>query len=124
MKTRTVCAAMLLMLAGCVTKPIDPTPATVAAGVKPGDAIQLVTQSGSDGRYRVLGVDSAGLRVEPQADGGKQAPVQSIPYTDIREVTVTRLNTKAIGTGLTVAAAVTTVLMIWAAEYVGAVVCC
>jgi hypothetical protein len=125
MNIRTVFTALFLvvMLGGCVSHPVAPTPATIAAGVKPGDSIEVVIHDGSEARYRVVQVGSEALRVQPQ-QGGKPASVQSIPYGDIRELTVNRLNTTAIGNGLAVAAAATTVLVIWAMEHMGAVACC
>ena len=125
MNIRTVLTALFLVvtLGGCASHPVAPTPSTIAAGVKPGDTVEVVLHDGSRGRYRVVDVGSEALRVQPQ-DGGKPVSDQSIPYGEMRELTVTRLNLTAIGNGLAVAAVASTVLMIWAMEHLGAVACC
>ena len=102
MRTRVLSAATLLtvLLAGCVTQPVAPTAAAIAAEVKPGDRIRLVTRAGSEGEYRVVRVDSEGLvRTSPPDGDGRMDPEQSIAFSDIRELTVTRPDKKAIGTG-------------------------
>jgi hypothetical protein len=107
MRTCVLCTATLLaLLAGCVSQPVAPTPATIAAEVKPGDRIRLVTRGGSEGEYRVFRVDPQSLYVQPTGRGDHMDPKQSIAYSDIRELTVTRANRTAIGTGLGVAAVI------------------
>ena len=107
MRTCVLCTATLLaLLAGCVSQPVAPTPATIAAEVKPGDRIRLVTRGGLEGEYRVVRVDPQSLYVQPTGRQDHTDPKQSIAYSDIRELTVTRPDKKAIGTGLGVAAAI------------------
>ena len=108
MRTRVLSAATLLtvLLAGCVTQPVAPTAAGIAAEVKPGETVRLVTRDGSEGEYRVVRVDPKALYVKPRGRDGRKDPEQSIAYGDIRDLTVTRPNTKAIGTGLGVAAVI------------------
>ena len=122
MKTRAV-VLLMVILAGCVSQPIAPTRSTIAARVKPGDAVELVTADGSKGQYRVVAVGSDALRVQPQAHGAS-APEKSIPYGEISEFNVTRLNTEAIGAGLTAASVVVGLSLIWALPNLGAMGCC
>jgi hypothetical protein len=128
MRTRVLSAATLLtvLLAGCVTQPVAPTAAAIAAEVKPGDRIRLVTQAGSEGEYSVVRVDPSALYVKPSGRDGRKDPEQSIAYSDIREVTVTRPNKKAIGTGLGVAAVIVGAAMLSAAmeQAAAAALCC
>ncbi len=129
MKSRIVCIVTLLtvLLAGCVSQPIAPTPATIAAEVKPGDRIHLVTRSGSEDDYRVVRVDREALYVQPRGRERPKQPEQSIPYKDIGGVTVTRANKTAINAGLAVAAIVTGVAFVEAAmegAAAGALACC
>jgi hypothetical protein len=107
MRTCVLCTATLLtLLAGCVSQPVAPTPATIAAEVKPGDRIRLITRGGLEGEYRVVRVDPQSLYVQPTGRQDYMDPKQSIAYSDIRELTVTRPNKTAIGTGLGVAAVI------------------
>ena len=108
MRTRVLCTATLLtvMLGACVTQPVAPTAAAIAAEVEPGDRIRLVTRAGSEGEYRVVRVDRDSLYVQPTGRHKYMDPKQSIAYNDIRELTVTRPDKTAIGTGLGVAAVI------------------
>lgn len=105
MKTSVLCTAALLtvLLAGCVAQPIVPTPAAVAAGVKPGDRVHLVTLSETEGDYRVVRVERESLYVQPIGRDHHMDPKVSIAYGDIRALTVTRANRTAITAGLAVA---------------------
>lgn len=128
MKTRVLCTATLLtvLLAGCVTQPVAPTVAAIAAEVKAGETIRLVTLDGSEGEYRVVRVDPKALYVKPSGRDGRTDPEQSIAYSDIREVTVTRPDKKAIGTGLGVAAVIVGAAVLSAAmeQAAAAALCC
>jgi hypothetical protein len=65
-----------------------------------------VTRGGLEGEYRVVRVDPQSLYVQPTGRHDYMDPKQSIAYSDIRELTVTRPDKKAIGTGLGVAAVI------------------
>jgi hypothetical protein len=124
MRIRVVSTATILivLLAGCVTQPIAPSPATIAAELKPGDPIRLVMRNASEGDYRVVRIDPKALYVQPRGRADNKAPPQSIAYSDIRELTVTRANKPAIAAGLSVAALVTGVLAMASAG--AAAACC
>jgi hypothetical protein len=106
MRTPVLCTLLTVLLAGCVTQPVAPTAAGIAAEVKPGDRIRLVTHAGSEGEYRVVRVDRDSLYVQPTGRHNYMDPKQWIAFSDIRELTVTRPDKKAIGTGLGVAAVI------------------
>ena len=76
MRTRVLCTATLLtvLLAGCVTQPVAPTAAAIAAEVRPGDRIRLLTQAGSEGEYSVVRVDPSALYVKPARANDRGAP--------------------------------------------------
>ena len=81
MRTRILSTATLLtvLLAGCVTQPVAPTPAAIAAEVKPGDRIRLVTRGGSEGEYRVVRVDPKALYVQPRGRECRRTPSSRSP---------------------------------------------
>ena len=128
MRTRVLCTATILavLLAGCVTQPVAPTAAAIAAEVKPGDRIRLVTRAGSEGEYRVVRVDPRALYVQPTGRHNYMDPKQSIAFSDIRELTVTRPDKTAIGTGLGVAAVIVAGAVIGAVmeDAAAAALCC
>lgn len=105
MYTRICTAALLAVLAaGCVSQPVAPTAATVAAEVKPGQQVHLLTRDGTEGDYRVVRVGAEALFVKPRGQDRRKDSEQSIAYRDILELSVSRTNKSAVATGLVVAA--------------------
>lgn len=126
MKTGVVCTAIALaaLLAGCVAQPVAPAPAIIAAQIKPGDRIRVVTRSGSEGEFRVVRVDRESVSVQPVGRKHKE-PEQSIAYSDIRELSVTRADRRAIRGGLIAATIVAGVAFYEAMEAAAAgALCC
>jgi hypothetical protein len=125
MKTRILCTAATLLtvlLAGCVAQPVTLTPEAIAAQVKPGHRIRLTTRSGSRGEYHLVRVEKDALHVKPSGREGGKGAEQSIAYSDIRELTVSRANRTAISTGLTVAAVFSGLAILWSLDHMGACV--
>ena len=80
MRTCVLCTATLLaLLAGCVSQPVAPTPATIAAEVMPGDRIRLVTRGGLEGEYRVVRVTLSPCTFSPQDGKTTGTPRSPLP---------------------------------------------